>query len=192
MGINHGQRLKLFKLPGFGEEIKIKTWPKRKYKLYSLRDFYIYNNGQITSKATTAWLPINITSKRIVDTSGLPAPINYQENESAINELPQKITEHNNKEFLLNRKMRYTDIDLNQHVNNIKYIELIMDSFPKEQYEKSVLKSIAVNFVSECKYNDELEIYKSKEILQGSDIIEGINKNSSKLVFQANLKWSLQ
>ncbi len=60
-------------LPGFGEEITIKTWPKKKYKLYSLRDFIIYNQKrEIIIRATTAWLPINITSKRIIDTSSLP------------------------------------------------------------------------------------------------------------------------
>ncbi len=175
--------------PNFGDEIRIKTWPKKKYKLYSLRDFYIYNNEQIVCKATTAWLPINMKSKRIIDTSDLPAPINYQENESAINELPNKITEQNDSEFIFNKKMRYTDIDLNQHVNNIKYIELVMDSFSKEQYEKSRLKSIAINFVSECKYDDEVEIYRSKVASSESSIIEGVNKENSKVVFQARLNW---
>ena len=46
-------------LPQFGEEIRIRTWPKRKYKLYSFRDFLIYNSKDETIiKVTTAWLPI--------------------------------------------------------------------------------------------------------------------------------------
>ena len=179
-------------LPRFGEEIKIKTWPKKKYKLYSLRDFYIYsNNDQIIIKATTAWLPINMKTKRIIDTSSLPALINYQENASAINKLPEKITEPDKREFVFSRQMRYTDLDLNQHVNNIQYIKLIMDSYSKEQYQKSELKSIAINFVSESKYNDEIEIYKSIEGPEESGIIEGVNKGSSKIVFQSILKWEI-
>lgn len=175
--------------PNFGDEIRIRTWPKKKYKLYSLRDFYIYINEQIICKATTAWLPINMKSKRIIDTSALPAPINYMENESAINELPQKISQQDSREFVLNKKMRYTDLDLNQHVNNIKYIELIMDSFSKGQYEKFQLKSISINFASESKYDDDIEIYKSKDASPETCIIEGVNKESSKLVFQAILNW---
>ncbi len=175
-------------LPRFGEEIKIKTWPKKKYKLYSLRDFFVYSsNGQIIIKATTAWLPINMKTKRIIDTSSLPAPINYQKNESAINELPEKITEPDNRELIFSRQMRYTDLDLNQHVNNIRYIELIMDSFSKDHYEKFQLKNIAVNFVTESKYNDEIDIYRSVK----SDMIEGVNKESSKIVFQSSLKWEI-
>jgi acyl-ACP thioesterase len=185
-------KVEIDSLPRFGEEINIKTWPKKKYKLYSLRDFYVYSNkGQIIIRATTAWLPINMKTKRIIDTSSLPALINYQENESAIDELPGKIAEPVKREFVFSRQMRYTDLDLNQHVNNIRYIKMIMDSYSKEQYEKSRLKSIVVNFVSESKYNDEIEIYRSIEGSEESAIIEGANISTSKIVFQANLKWEI-
>jgi acyl-ACP thioesterase len=183
-------KVNIISFPEFGDEIKIRTWPKKKFKLYSLRDFYIYDNkDQIIIRATTAWLPINIKTKRIMDTSSLPAPINYQENESAINELPHKITNQENKKLIFTKHMRYTDLDLNQHVNNIRYIELIMDSFPKEHYEKYQPEIISVNFVSESRYNDEIEIYKSDDSPDGRDIIESINKSSSKIVFHAVLEW---
>ena len=176
--------------PEFGEEIRIRTWPKKKYKLYSLRDFYIYNiNDRVIIKATTAWLPLNIKTKRIIDTSSLPAPINYQESESAIDELPHKVTNRENNKLIFTKHMRYTDLDLNQHVNNIRYIELIMDSFPKEHYEIFQPQSISVNFVSESGYNDEIEIYKSDDSSAGRDSIVSINKSSSKIVFHSVIEW---
>jgi len=185
-------KVEIAESPKFAEELRIKTWPKKKYKLYSLRDFFIYNkDDQIIIRASTAWLPINMKSKRIIDTSALPASINYMEEETAINELPSKVTEPGNREFILSKKMRYADIDLNQHVNNIRYIELIMDSFSKEQYQRSRLKFITVNFISESKYSDEIEVYKSKDSAEDSDIIGGVNKDNSKTVFQASIKWEL-
>ncbi len=177
-------------LPGFGEVITIKTWPKKKYKLYSLRDYLIYNReNEIIIKATTAWLPINIKTKRIIDTSGLPAPINYQENESALDSLPGKISELSSRELVFTRQMRYTDIDLNLHVNNIKYIEMVMDSFNKDQHEKHIVKNTTVNFVAESKYNDLIEIYRSAADNENSSIIEGINKSTAKVVFRAVIEF---
>jgi len=185
-------RLEIKTYPGFGEEITIRTWPKCRYKLYSLRDFYIYdNNKQIISKATTAWLPINIKTRRIIDTANLPAPIDYLD-EPAIDAVPQKISTEGDKEFILNKKMRYTDLDLNQHVNNIRYIELITDSFDKGQYEKSELKNIEVHFASESKYDDEIEIYKTNSTPGDCYYIEGIIKRSSKIIFRANLEWGMK
>ncbi len=183
-------KVEIEEFPCFAEAITIKTWPKKKYKLYSLRDFRIFNKtGGLIGKATTAWLPINLKSKRIIDTSSLPAPIHYQEQQSAIDLLPRKITQPLEKEFLFTKHMRYTDIDLNQHVNNIKYIELIMDSFSKEHYENAKLKNIEINFLSESKYNEVIEVYKSA----GDEdfIIEGINKNNMKIVFTAVIEWAM-
>lgn len=182
-------KVEIEELPGFGEEIKIATWPKKRYKLYVLRDFYVYINEKIIVKAATAWLPINMKSKRIIDSTALPAPIQYLE-QSAIDEIPQKVIEQQSREFVLTKKMRYSDVDLNQHVNNIHYIELIMDSFGKDKYEKAGLKSLEVNFVSESIYNDELEVYKSCSD-RGVDIIECINKNTSKMIFQAKIEWKV-
>jgi medium-chain acyl-[acyl-carrier-protein] hydrolase len=185
-------RVDIINLPGFADKTKIRTWPKKKYKLYSLRDFYMLSSDdEIICRATTAWLPINLKSKRIVDTSDLPAPIHYQEDESAINDLPGKISELKNKEFIWNKKMKYADIDLNQHVNNIRYIELIMDSFPKAHYEKYRLKNITIYFVSESKYDDEIAVYRSGEISSDLSIIEGDLINGSKVVFQAQLNWEI-
>lgn len=184
-------KVEIASLPGFGEEIRIKTWPKLKYKLYSLRDFLVYNHKEeIIIKATSAWLPINLTSKRIIDTSSLPAPINYQEKVSAMDGLPEKISEMKEKEFLYTRQMRYTDIDLNQHVNNIKYIEMISDCFTKEKHEKFMIKSIRVNFVSESRYDDSIEVYRSANERDNSYLIEGSNKSSSKTIFQAEVQLS--
>lgn len=182
-------KVEIGELPGFGEEIKLTTWPKKRFKLYVLRDFYVSKNEEIIIRATTAWLPINIKSKRVIDSSNLPVPIYYFD-QSALDAVPQKVIELQDKEFVLSKKMRYTDIDLNQHVNNIRYIELIMDSFDRDKYEKSTLRSIEINFVSESKFNDEIEVYKSCESRDSENVIEGLNKGNSKIIFQARLKWS--
>ncbi len=61
-------RVEIEKYPKYAETIKIKTWPKCKYKLYYMRDFLIYDDKEnVIIKATTAWLPINIKTKRIAD-----------------------------------------------------------------------------------------------------------------------------
>ncbi len=83
--------------------------------------------------------------------------------------------------------MRYTDIDLNLHVNNIKYIEMIMDSFSMEDYENSLIKTITINFVTESKYDDLIELFKSADE-ENKYLIEGVNKSTSKVVFQADVE----
>ena len=74
-----------------------------------------------------------------------------------------------NKEYVSNFKVRYSDIDFNKHVNNVKYVQWFMDSVPQEIREEYELKEIDILFEHECYYNDEIkcvcEIHKNQDNL---------------------------
>src|SRR3989337_3426229 len=49
----------------FMDEIKIQTWGKKQYKLYSLRDFLFLNsNDYVIIRGTSAWLLLDAKSLR--------------------------------------------------------------------------------------------------------------------------------
>jgi medium-chain acyl-[acyl-carrier-protein] hydrolase len=177
--------------PGFGESIRITTWPKCRYKLYSMREFIIYNNdGKVLYRVSTAWLLINVKTKHITDIRNLPQQIFYQPDQFAIKEFPEKITSKTTKEFLFSKTIRYTDLDINQHVNNTQYIELILDCYSADHHKNNHLKCLTVSFLSESFYNDELDIrFANEDLIKKIDIIEGVNKKTSKQVFQALAEW---
>jgi acyl-ACP thioesterase len=55
----------------------------------------------------------------------------------------------------------YSDIDMNGHVNSIKYLEHIMDLFPIEAYQNGRnLKRIELAYMAESYYGDKLLLYK--------------------------------
>lgn len=179
--------------PEFGETIKIRTWPKCRYKLFSIREFIIYNNsGKILYRVSTAWLLINVKTKRIADIKNLPQQIYYQPDQYAIDEYPEKITSDKGKEILFCKKIRYTDLDINQHVNNTRYIELILDCYSTEQHKNNHLKGLTISFISESFYDDDLEIrFAPKGSKEKFDVVEGINQKTSKQVFQALVEWAI-
>ncbi|GAB4286842.1 MAG: thioesterase [Ignavibacteriaceae bacterium] len=179
------------RLPGFNETITIRTWPKERYKLYSLRDFIICSEkGEEIFIATTAWLPVNTLRKKIVDVKNLPVPIKYYPNQKAIEDLPGKISLDENISCKAVRKVNYNDIDLNQHLNNTKYIEMVTDCYSKQFYEKHKPAEIEAVFNAECFYGDEIEIWfglKNENIKQ--DKVAVINRSIEKTVFSALIKW---
>lgn len=184
-------KVEISSFPGFGETIKVKTWPKCRYKLYSMRDFIVTGEKEnILFKVSTAWLMINVKTKRIFDTRSLIQQIYYQEDQEAVNDLPEKMTIGTEKTNLFVKKIRYTDLDINQHVNNTKYIELVLDSFSPEYHRKHNLQSLTISFNSECFYDDEIEIRSSSIInSENANFIDGINLKTSKQVFQAVVQW---
>ena len=65
-------------------------------------------------------------------------------------------------EPLLAYPVRYSDIDLNRHVNSVKYIEHMLDSFTLQQYDEKYIKRFEINYISEARYGMDFKIYRNE------------------------------
>lgn len=52
----------------------------------------------------------------------------------------------------------YSDVDINGHINSIKYIEHILDIFPRERYEKGI-RRFEIAYKTESYLGDRLSLY---------------------------------
>ena len=57
-------------------------------------------------------------------------------------------------------KMRYNDIDVNGHVNSVKYIEHVLDLFSLDWYASHRLQRLEVAYVAEAHCGDTLRLYR--------------------------------
>lgn len=173
------------------DEVKIQTWGKKQYKLYSMRDFLMFNSkDEIIIRGTSAWLLLDSKSLRPKILTQLYPELKLLDSKDALQELPLKIIPVKEMEMVFSKKICYSDIDLNQHTNNAKYIELMFDCFDQEFHKGHTVKSLTVSFNAETKFGDEIELYKGdvqSNIL--SQYVEAKNKNSGNTVFQALFEW---
>ncbi len=181
-------KIEIFNYLNVGNEIIIETWPKGIDKLFALRDFKILNsNDKIVGKATTAWLLLDSKTMRPVKPDLLLNKVPQHKIEPAIEEVPGKIAEPETKELITQKTISYTDIDVNQHVNNVKYVEFVLDSFTHYQYKEMKISAMQINFLSESKYGDRIRIYKGS-FRKSEYYVEGINESNTK-IFQAFVVW---
>jgi len=61
-------------------------------------------------------------------------------------------------------KVKYSDIDVNKHVNTVRYIEWISDCFSLETYNSSQVKRFEINFMNELLFDD-LVVIKGQELV---------------------------
>ena len=184
-------KIKIEKYPGYGNEIKIKTWPKQQFKLFSIRDFIMTEpDGNIICRATTAWLLINTNTKKICELKSLPKEITYLDKDSGLDDLPGKFSFPGEKVFSYSRKLNYSDIDLNNHTNNSKYIEFASDCFDSGFYKTNSVRSISASFLSESFEKDILDFSIFPCPGDNRTFIEAANSLSGKPVFQADIEYS--
>jgi acyl-ACP thioesterase len=180
-------RLEILSFPGYRDQIQVTTWPKRSYRLFSLRDFlFISNSGETFCRCTTAWLPVDASTKRLTRLDRLPHPVPYQPDQIALDVLPEKLPDAQGLE-VARRSIRYTDLDLLQHVNNARYVEYLQDSYPLEFHQNHRMSALTFSFVSEAHYVDELVLYREE---QGQKhLVTAKNAESGNVVFQALAEW---
>lgn len=147
--------------PVWGDEIAIATWHKGTDKLFSFRDYRLtLANGDAVAAATSSWLTIDQTTRKIVR----PDLTLLQHNTDA--EFPNALPRNAAKlEPLAGQAavspvflVRTSDLDVNRHVNNVKYLEWVADSYALDFVTKHDPRSIEINFLAESLFNDEIKI----------------------------------
>lgn len=174
--------------PKVMDEVKIQTWGKKQFKFYSMRDFLMLDsNGEISCKATTAWLFLDAKSGRPKIMPEIFPEVTFLEGKSALDELPEKFKNILDTERIFSKEIKYSDIDLNEHVNNAKYIELLNDCYDDKFHNSHRTKSLTTLFLSQAKFGDSLQV--SKGMHNRSHFIEAKNLSTNKIVFQALAEW---
>lgn len=185
-------KLEIDDYPAYQDTITITTWPHRRYRLYSIRDFlFLDHNGQVFCRGRSAWLPVNAGTQRIASLDRLPRPVPYFEGRSALPDLPEKLHIPEQAEAVYHRHIRYTDLDLNQHVNNARYVEFLLDSYPLEFHSQHSLRSLTFSFQAEAKYSDQLTICRAADPQSGNlHHVYARRRGDERIIFQAMAEWS--
>ncbi|MBQ9470154.1 MAG: hypothetical protein IJU72_04275 [Bacteroidales bacterium] len=149
--------LEVHRMPRWTEVVTLTTWPRGVDGLFALRDFELHgHSGELLAAATSSWLVLNASTHRpmrIAQWFEGRAFAGY----SALGHLAPKLsppTTPPDTELL--HPVRVGDIDMNQHVNNVRYIDLACDMMPHEHWVRFTPRHLAVNFNAEGPIGDTL------------------------------------
>lgn len=182
-------KVEIDKYPVWQEEIKLNTWSRGRDGIFYIRDFFFKDNyDKKVLKATSSWAAINVKTRRPEIVAGLEEGLQSQKNKMVFNERLNKLPGLTNPVFMRKRTIEYTDIDLVYHVNNVKYIELIINSFTSEILMSNRVKNLEINYLGEAKFGEEVMIYNEK---LGSDefLMNVIRASDNKEVCRAKVYW---
>ncbi|KAB1999452.1 hypothetical protein ES319_D12G162900v1 [Gossypium barbadense] len=143
--------------PIWGEVIEIDTWVGASGKNGMRRDWVIRSqaSGSTYARATSTWVMMNEQTRRL---SKMPDEVRDEISpwfiqKQAINEaVPDKIVKLDDKAKHVNSdlKPKRSDLDMNQHVNNVKYVRWMLETIPDKFLERHQLSSIILEYRREC------------------------------------------
>lgn len=171
-------KIKIEKIPVWNEIIKITTWAPFTEKFFAYRNFEIKDiDDNVIGKSSFSWVIIDIKSKKPVLPENFIKTWHFYKTDLFFN-LRGKIENIKEPDFKKTLNVSYSDIDVNNHTNNVKYIQWILDSIDYEILLKNEIKELEANFISESKVKEELSV-ETKKISDNPLIFLGkITKNN--------------
>lgn len=179
--------IEIIEYPAVSESITLYTWVDEVGRLFTSRCFELVNSeGKTFGYARSIWAAIDVNTRRptLLDINRIgeyisdrPCPI----------EKPGKIAPIENETEGSLYVVKYSDLDINGHLNSMKYIEHLLDLFDIELFKTKDIKRFEIAYQSEGKYGMELMLHKLK---MDSDSYSLSICNGGKAICRASVVWS--
>lgn len=141
--------------PRWRDTVQVETWPSGIDGLYGTREFRVLSGGdQPIALGTSAWLVFDMARRRPVRMPEFVNEIIAPDRPRAIDDPFPRLHPPERVDHRRRFTVRYSDLDVNQHVNNVRYIEWAVETLPLDIIESHRLTSIQVAFRAETSYGD--------------------------------------
>uniref|UniRef100_A0A0D9Y972 Acyl-[acyl-carrier-protein] hydrolase n=1 Tax=Oryza glumipatula TaxID=40148 RepID=A0A0D9Y972_9ORYZ len=147
--------------PIWGEVLEIDTWVGSSGKNGMRRDWLVRgrSSGAIFVRATSTWVMMNKVTRRL---SKMPKEVRDEISpwfidRHAIDEgATDKIIKLDTNATYVDSdlKPKRSDLDMNHHVNNVKYVRWMLETLPDQFLQQHQLSSIILEYRKECGSSD--------------------------------------
>ena len=179
--------------PGWQDEITIETWPAGIDRLFALRDFrFLGHDGRAYGRGASAWVMIDTESRRPVRVRPFLEKAIKKYPERAGTDDLEKLPTLEEHEFETTFFVRFSDLDVNQHVNNVSYIAWVIESVPDEVLQTHVLLNLEINFLAETFFRERVISRCASLDAPGTCFRHSIiRKDSGREIVRAQTEWHI-
>lgn len=182
------QRLRMRHYPRWNETISIHTWAKPINGIYATREYAIFLGQEKIGECATTWMILDSEThrpKRVSDAAHL-----FPTRKDGLDLQTEKV-QLPDLDFLRTFEVSISDLDMNQHVNNTKYAQWLLDTIPIDYHREYVVKEYSMNFTGQTFLGDQIDCFGSRDSTEAplSDTVHyaGIRQSDEKSVFRAKM-----
>lgn len=155
----HRLHVQIDRYPEWRDEVTIRTWPSAGDTLRAYRDFVILDSkGEELGRSLSYWLMLNMETRRPVRMPREVLDMAPSDVSHVLDIKEDRLTFKGEPDLSKTYAVRRSDLDINRHVNNVKYVEWALESMPEDQATE-----IDIEFRSECRLGDQIH----SEVVKG-------------------------
>lgn len=185
-------RLRMHQYPRYGQTIRVMTYPTFVEKYFISRDFRVLaEDGTLLADAASTWLVFSTEKRAMVPLPDFIKSLAVPGDIDPLPRLPLKPDFQNTAFTSTNEKtveVGWLSIDQNQHVNNVAYVQWLLEAVDNEILQTRELAEIDLVYRIESHWNDRLTIQQVTET-KASNLHRIIQEESGKDVLLARSQW---
>jgi len=180
--------IEIKKLPAWGEEFFLETWPLGNKRIFYRRDYRLDNGHETMISASSYWIPLDLHNKRpkliAIDETVLRANQGRFGLNRSFESIPA-VNANNRSEPVT---ARYSDLDQNKHVNNARYVEWIFDYLWPDIPGTGMPRFFEIEYKQEVKPGDVVHFNKNiPDNLTNIYLVEGTIESSSQSCLRSRI-----
>ena len=146
--------------PGVGETVCVETFPMPNRRWFFPR-YYLFktDQGEVLGKASTLWVLLDPVSRKMLPPGGVADLIPDNSDLTPPIGMPATVEAVEGEKKIFSRLPAYTDLDVNQHVNNTRYADWACDALGIDCMREKCLASMQVNYHAEVLPGQEIILH---------------------------------
>lgn len=154
--------VKVEHLPDTWDDVVIRTWPRGVETIFALRDLEMYDTtGKKLAAASSSWVIVDYNTRKAQRPDRALSDLNQRfPEERALDTNARRVPPMPAGDHEMTRmKVKLDDIDVNQHVNNARYVHWAVNCHEPEYIVNHTPDTIEVNYIAEGHQNEMINIF---------------------------------
>lgn len=175
-----GWKVQVLKRPIYNEELTVKTWGRDANRIFTYRDYEIYDeNNELCTIATSKWAIVDIKAGKLKElTSDIIGKYQCEPKKVFEQDYTLKLKEPETVISKQIHKAQRRDIDINKHIHNLCYLDYAYEALPDEIYEQNECNNIEIMYKKQIKLGDEFECMYTMENNENIITLKSADENT--------------
>ncbi|MGI5962637.1 MAG: acyl-[acyl-carrier-protein] thioesterase [Lawsonibacter sp.] len=141
------------------DEITIRTWHRGDKAAMMYRDYDILVDGVPVGESVSGWVLANVETRKLMRLSAITELAGTGGGDLCKQRTLSKLRRPERLCPVERRLMRYSDTDINGHVNNTRYADFACDAVDMDRMEENYyLSQLQIGYLAECRPGDTITI----------------------------------
>ena len=174
-------RFEIIKQPKIHSKVKVVTWPLSPSKITLRRDYEIYSpHDELLIKGASEWVFIDSVNRKIMSTENAYPNMDFIEKNSIEGKFTKaRMLEGETESAQITA--RYSNIDMNSHVNNTQYATFVLDAI--NPTENDVIKAVMIDYHKEVTCDSNLNIIYRRD----EKLLSAKGEKNNEVMFNCNI-----